>query len=216
MASRKEYSDEEKVRALAALAAGGGDVSRTARQLGIPRRTLRDWADAARARGSGVGQAVSLPFEPDEDTDGRLTACPTGCDGRLSACTTDRGTGDGGGANARSLPCGPLADDEPDIRKYLEKLLARLGHEVVASASDGNELVERCRAAWPDVVLTDVRMPHLDGPAAVALLRRERPLRAIFMSAHAGHGQAPHLAKPLTQAGVQRALDEAAAALATE
>ena len=42
--ARRSYSDEERANALAALDANDGDVSRTARQLGVPRKTLEDWA----------------------------------------------------------------------------------------------------------------------------------------------------------------------------
>lgn len=41
--ARVERSDEEKAQALAALDANGGDVSKTARQLGLPRTTLNEW-----------------------------------------------------------------------------------------------------------------------------------------------------------------------------
>ena len=44
MAGMKRYSDEERANALAALAANGGNVQRTARQLGIPHKTLDNWA----------------------------------------------------------------------------------------------------------------------------------------------------------------------------
>lgn len=42
--ARREYSDEDKATALAALDANGGNVQRTARTLGIPEPTLRGWA----------------------------------------------------------------------------------------------------------------------------------------------------------------------------
>jgi len=41
---RHRYSDEERADALLALEANGGNLSRTARQMGIPRATLRLWA----------------------------------------------------------------------------------------------------------------------------------------------------------------------------
>ena len=44
MATKKQYSDEDKASALAALDANGGNASKTARQLGIPRITLLDWS----------------------------------------------------------------------------------------------------------------------------------------------------------------------------
>ncbi len=50
-----------------------------------------------------------------------------------------------------------VADDEPDMRDYFARILPRLGHQVVAQAHDGRELVEQCRAAQPDLVITDIR-----------------------------------------------------------
>ena len=39
-----------------------------------------------------------------------------------------------------------VADDEPRMRAYFQKILPRLGHQVVAVARTGRELVEQCRA----------------------------------------------------------------------
>ena len=44
MRERHRYSDDFRAEALAALAANGGNVKRTARQLGLPRKTLDGWA----------------------------------------------------------------------------------------------------------------------------------------------------------------------------
>src|SRR5260221_8306371 len=56
-----------------------------------------------------------------------------------------------------------VADDEADMRDYFQVLLPRLGHSVVAVAQNGRELVEKCRAAEPDLVITDIKMPEIDG-----------------------------------------------------
>ncbi len=45
--AQRRYSDDERAAALAALAANGGNLSQTARQLGIPKATLRAWRDGA-------------------------------------------------------------------------------------------------------------------------------------------------------------------------
>ena len=55
MAKRPDYGDEQKAEALAALAANGGNVSLTARQLGMNRTTLRLWS-----LGQGAGERVSV------------------------------------------------------------------------------------------------------------------------------------------------------------
>jgi len=76
-----------------------------------------------------------------------------------------------------------IADDEPDIREYLERILVRLGHVVVGAAQDGNELVAQCRTLRPDLVMTDIRMPGLDGIEAAAQIHREHPTAVILLSA---------------------------------
>jgi len=76
-----------------------------------------------------------------------------------------------------------IAEDEPDMREYLEKTLPLLGHQVVAVAQNGRELVEQCRSAQPDLVITDIKMPQQDGIEAAAQIFRERPVPVILLSA---------------------------------
>jgi response regulator NasT len=78
-----------------------------------------------------------------------------------------------------------VADDEPDMRKYFQKLLPRLGHEVVAAAETGRELVELCRKHRPDLVITDIKMPDMDGIEAAVHLFRDQPVPVILVSAYA-------------------------------
>jgi response regulator NasT len=77
-----------------------------------------------------------------------------------------------------------VADDEPDMRDYFQKGLARLGHKVVVVAENGRELVERCRAVRPDLIITDIKMPELDGIEAASQIYRERPVPVILVSAY--------------------------------
>jgi response regulator NasT len=77
-----------------------------------------------------------------------------------------------------------VADDEPDMRDFYRRMLPRLGHAIVAEAQSGRELVDRCRAAAPDLVITDIRMPELDGIEAAALVYRDRPVPIILVSAY--------------------------------
>src|SRR5262245_44635580 len=83
---------------------------------------------------------------------------------------------------------GPLrvvvADDEPDMREYFQKLLPRLGHKVVGSADNGRTLVELCRTLQPDLVITDIKMPDLDGIDAAIAIHAERPVPIILVSAY--------------------------------
>jgi sigma-B regulation protein RsbU (phosphoserine phosphatase) len=75
-----------------------------------------------------------------------------------------------------------VADDEADMRDYFRKVLPRLGHAVVAAAETGTELVERCRALKPDLVLTDIKMPDMDGIEAARALSEQR-VPVILVSA---------------------------------
>jgi response regulator NasT len=76
-----------------------------------------------------------------------------------------------------------VADDEPDMQKYFQKCLPRLGHQVVAVAGNGRELVEQCRAIQPDLVITDIKMPDMDGIDAAIAIYKERPIPVILVSA---------------------------------
>jgi YesN/AraC family two-component response regulator len=77
-----------------------------------------------------------------------------------------------------------VADDEPDVREYFSKILPLLGHEVVAVAATGAELVDACRRTLPDLVITDVKMPDKDGLDAVREILRERPVRVIVITGY--------------------------------
>jgi response regulator NasT len=77
-----------------------------------------------------------------------------------------------------------VADDERDMRQFFEELLPRLGHEVVAVAGNGQELVERCRSTRPDLVITDIKMPDLDGIDAAAAVNREKLVPVILLTGH--------------------------------
>jgi len=55
-----------------------------------------------------------------------------------------------------------VVDDEPDIVRYLEHVLHRLGYET-ASAGDGAQAIEKAAVDPPDLILLDVMMPQVDG-----------------------------------------------------
>ena len=77
-----------------------------------------------------------------------------------------------------------VADDEPDVQDYFRRILPRLGHQVVAVAQTGRELVEQCRAAQPDLVITDIKMPDMDGIEAAVAIGRDGPVPIILVSAY--------------------------------
>ena len=80
-----------------------------------------------------------------------------------------------------------VVDDNADMREYLARMLAP--HWTVETAVDGEAALTSIRARRPDVVLTDVMMPNLDGFGLVARLRANEAtadLPVIVLSARAG------------------------------
>jgi CheY-like chemotaxis protein len=69
-----------------------------------------------------------------------------------------------------------LVDDLPDIRLVMRLLLEADGRaEVVGEAADGAEAVRLARDLHPDAVVLDLRMPGMDGVAALPLIRDAAP-----------------------------------------
>jgi two-component system, NarL family, response regulator DesR len=73
-----------------------------------------------------------------------------------------------------------LVEDNKVFREALELLLGlRSDVEVVASAENGDQVVELCRRHEPDVVVMDYRLPGLDGVQATMALREACPEVAV-------------------------------------
>ena len=70
-----------------------------------------------------------------------------------------------------------LVDDEHMIVEGLSRVVPweRLGCEVSGMASNGREGLELIRRVKPDILMTDIRMPNMDGLRMVAALRSEFP-----------------------------------------
>lgn len=108
-----------------------------------------------------------------------------------------------------------IADDEPDMRDFLADVLPDLGHRVVAVAATGAELVDQARIAAPDLIISDIKMPDMDGLEAVAAINTAAPIPAILISAHhepeliarAGEQQVlAYLVKPIRQPHLEAAI----------
>ena len=68
-----------------------------------------------------------------------------------------------------------IVDDAADVRRDLRLLLEIAGLEVVGEAADGREAIEKAALLNPDVVVSDLAMPVLDGYAAAAAIRAALP-----------------------------------------
>jgi DNA-binding NarL/FixJ family response regulator len=74
-----------------------------------------------------------------------------------------------------------LVDDHPLFLDGLKNLLTLRGIEVVGTARDGMEALEKARTFNPEIILMDIKMPNLDGLAATRLIKAELPDVKIVM-----------------------------------
>jgi DNA-binding NarL/FixJ family response regulator len=77
-----------------------------------------------------------------------------------------------------------LAEDHPEIAEQLCALL-QTEFDVIGIAKDGNALVSSAETLQPDVIVTDIAMPNVDGIAAVQRIVKQNPKsRIIFVTVH--------------------------------
>ena len=114
-----------------------------------------------------------------------------------------------------------LVEDEPMVRSVAERALTRHGYTVI-TADNGEEALEViAKGEEIDLLLSDVVMPGMDGPAMVAEARKQRPeLKVLFMSGYAeeqlrhslGVDNAHFLPKPFSVQDLAEAAKRALAA----
>jgi two-component system response regulator YesN len=113
-----------------------------------------------------------------------------------------------------------LVDDEAPLRSLLRSLIAVVpDFHIVGEAGDGVEALARCRRCGPDIVITDVRMPGLDGLELMTQLAHSFPgVQVIVVSAYhefayaqraIEHGAVGYLLKPVQEQDLERVLKKA-------
>lgn len=109
-----------------------------------------------------------------------------------------------------------VAEDEPDVRSTFVRLLELLGHDVVCSVGNGEELIDQCAQVEVDMAFVDLDMPVLDGLAAAEAIS-EKGIPVVLVSGHPDARQVvvenePVIARICKPAGiddVQRAIKRA-------
>jgi C4-dicarboxylate-specific signal transduction histidine kinase/CheY-like chemotaxis protein len=174
--------------------------------------------------GTGVGLAVSFGIV--EAHGGTLAVeCPAegGCTftitlpaGAADAAGPAAGAPEVASAGRRNVL---IVDDEPEIRDTLAEMLGAEQHRVVTACS-GREALERMAAGRYDVILTDIRMPDLDGRALFQEIERRWPEcvgRVVFVTGDtlasalrefAVESGCPVIEKPFLPADVRRVIAE--------
>ncbi len=108
-----------------------------------------------------------------------------------------------------------VADGDPAICQGHHEYLTRLGHQACGAAT-GRQLVEQCRLLRPDLVITAVHFPDLDGSTVADEVCREQPTPLILVPGEQDAGALPRalsnpyvlacLFKPVKQADLATAI----------
>jgi len=73
-----------------------------------------------------------------------------------------------------------LVEDEPNARKGLTQFLQGLDYDVM-TASDGKEALDLFKKEKPDLVISDIRMPEMDGVALLEAIKNESPVAKVIL-----------------------------------
>jgi two-component system, response regulator PdtaR len=89
--------------------------------------------------------------------------------------------------NSTSAPAKTLrivtVEDDPVTRTFLKEVIeTHLGHEVVAEAATGTDMVRTVLAHEPDLVLFDIHLPHIDGLEALRQIYQTRVVAAVAIT----------------------------------
>lgn len=76
-----------------------------------------------------------------------------------------------------------LVDDEEEVRQAIEKRInwEEIGFEVVAGAENGEDALEKAEIFVPDVIMTDIHMPFIDGLTFAKMIKKSQPATKIVI-----------------------------------
>ena len=111
-----------------------------------------------------------------------------------------------------------VVDDSMLMRNKLINVLEGLRYEVVETAADGMEAVEKFRTCLPDIVTMDISMPNMNGIKAVEAIIREFPNARIIMLSAINQkalvveaiekGAKHYIVKPFTEEKIRAVIDQ--------
>lgn len=176
----EDGGDDELVSALSEVRTGGREVvdkhlsdpAGQAEDVGASARRVLEASAVARRRLAAGGRDDLLADM------GRIEAAAR----RLRELVGLATEGRGGTAPEEMEPGGPgrvlIVDDDPMMREVLARRLRRLGH-IILEAEDGLQALETLRAEPVDLVLTDLRMPGMNGTELLERLQADPALREV-------------------------------------
>ena len=100
-----------------------------------------------------------------------------------------------------------LVDDNEALRRSLKRVLVAAGHEVV-EAGNGREAIAHAKEADFDLILSDVRMPDMDGVELAARLREQSAeMRMVAATAFCDEAQRARTARAGFEAHLKKPVD---------
>jgi CheY-like chemotaxis protein len=148
----------DELRKLIFRGAADSEIAAAARKLGI-KDLHRDGLDKACQGGTSIEEVMRVAPPPERDSRHPETV-------KESAAAPEEGKSE----PLRKQPCILAVDDDPFIRTFLEKVLSEARYEVVL-ATDGEEALAKVYRDMPDLIISDVVMPKLDGLKLVKKLK---------------------------------------------
>ena len=110
-----------------------------------------------------------------------------------------------------------IVDDETFIRQILARIVSREGYQV-RQACDGHDALDRLSQASCDIVISDIKMPNMDGIALLSEIKSRHPeISVILITAYAGEysaqdalraGADAFIAKPFKNVEIAETLRE--------
>jgi len=77
-----------------------------------------------------------------------------------------------------------VIEDDATVRQFLrETLEQKLGHQVIAEAATGTDMVRVVLETEPDLIIFDIHLPHLNGLDALRQIYRDRVVAAVAITA---------------------------------
>lgn len=111
-----------------------------------------------------------------------------------------------------------IVDDSRILRKILNGALTEAGHEIIAEAGNGEEVLKLLETNTPDLITLDITMPVMDGLAALKAIKEKYPSVKVVMVSAAGQknkvmealkaGASDFLQKPFEPEDIKRVVSK--------
>ncbi len=112
-----------------------------------------------------------------------------------------------------------IVEDDMLLSLVEERLIQKLGHEVVAKVGTGQEAIERTRELQPDLIIMDIVLKgEMDGIQAMEEIRKESDVPVVYLSGNSDRfnyerakktGFTDYLIKPITSQDLKKPLNKA-------